>query len=168
MSMISSQIDELREMAGKLESYDQGYGTICQALREAADTIWQLRDDLQRANAENAKLRVERDEWHRVAASKQDIIDHMRNANAENAKLRTQLTDVTESIGRMEERCAKLRELAERAWKAAEKLCQAFEGPCRDDGVTIYEACPMGERDEECVYGQLQRELRELGVEVDG
>ena len=55
--MISAQIDGLREMAGKLESYDQGYGTICQALRDAADTIWQLRDDLQRANAENAKLR---------------------------------------------------------------------------------------------------------------
>lgn len=62
---------------------------------------------------------------------------------------------------------AKLRELAERAWKSAERLCQAFDGPCRDDGVTIAEPCPMGERDEECVYGQLQRELRELGVEVD-
>jgi hypothetical protein len=37
---------------------------------------------------ENAKLRVERDEWRRVAVSKQDIIDHMRDANAENAKLR--------------------------------------------------------------------------------
>jgi len=63
---------------------------------------------------------------------------------------------------------AKLRELAERAWKAAEMLCQAFDGPCRDDGVTIAKPCPMGERDEECVYGQLQKELRELGVEVEG
>ena len=62
---------------------------------------------------------------------------------------------------------AKLRELAERAWKSAERLCQAFDGPCRDDGVTIYEPCPMGEHDEECVYGQLQRELRELGIEVE-
>lgn len=62
---------------------------------------------------------------------------------------------------------AKLREEAEKAWRAAERLCQAFDGPCRDDGVTIYKPCPMGERDEECVYGQLQRELRELGVEVD-
>jgi hypothetical protein len=63
---------------------------------------------------------------------------------------------------------AKLRELAERAWKTAERLCHAFDGPCRADGVSIYEPCPMGERDEECVYGQLQRELRECGVEVDG
>jgi len=61
---------------------------------------------------------------------------------------------------------AKLRELAERAWKTAERLCQAFDGPCRDDGVTIAKPCPMGERDEECVYGQLQRELRELGVDA--
>lgn len=30
---------------------------LAQELREAADTIWQLRDDLQRANTENAKLR---------------------------------------------------------------------------------------------------------------
>ena len=63
---------------------------------------------------------------------------------------------------------AKLRELAERAWKSAERLCQAFDGPCRDDGVTIYKPCPMGERDEECIYGQLKRDLRELGIEVDG
>lgn len=61
----------------------------------------------------------------------------------------------------------RLRELAERAWKTAERLCQAFDGPCSDDGVTIYKPCPMGERDEECVYGQLRRELRELGIEVD-
>ena len=69
-------------------------------------------------------------------------------------------------VGQLEAENAKLRELVERAWKTAERLCQAFEGPCRDDGVTIYKPCPMGERDEECVYGQLQRELRELGVEV--
>ena len=61
---------------------------------------------------------------------------------------------------------AKLRELAERAWKSAERLCQAFDGPCSDDGVTIAKPCPMGERDEECVYGQLQMALRECGVDV--
>ena len=37
--------------------------------------------------SDNAKLRAERDEWHRVAVSKQDIIDHMRDARAENTKL---------------------------------------------------------------------------------
>ena len=62
---------------------------------------------------------------------------------------------------------AKLRELAERAWKTAERLCQAFDGPCSANDVTSYKPCPMGERNEECVYGQLQVELRELGIEVD-
>jgi hypothetical protein len=61
-----------------------------------------------------------------------------------------------------------LRELAERAWKAAEMLCQAWEGPCKNDGVTTYKPCPMMEWDELCVYGQLQRDLRDMGIEVDG
>ena len=52
MSMISAQIDELRNAA---EFYD-GF-QAANLMREAADTIWELRDDLQRANAENAKLR---------------------------------------------------------------------------------------------------------------
>lgn len=38
--------------------------------------------------AEVERLRQERDEWRRVAESKQDIIDHMRDARGENAKLR--------------------------------------------------------------------------------
>lgn len=159
MSMISAQIDELSELAGD-GSMEWVTGPIrASVLRDAADTIWQLRDDLQRANAENTTLRQ-------------------------------QLADVTESMGRVEERCAKLREyierkqhlqdfarlvdensklrkLAEKAWKTAERLCQAFDGPCSADGVTIYDPCPLAERDEECVYGSLQRDLRELGVEVD-
>ena len=101
-----------------------------------------------------------------LAKEANDKTMQIARLKAENDTLRTQLADVTESMGRVEERCAKLRELAERAWKSAERLCQAFDGPCRDDGVTIYKPCPMGERDEECVYGQLQRDLRELGVEV--
>jgi hypothetical protein len=76
--------------------------------------------------------------------------------------------ELRDSVHRERAEADKLRELAERAWKTAERLCQAFDGPCRDDGVTIAEPCPMGERDEECVYGQLQRELRECGVEVEG
>ena len=74
--------------------------------------------------------------------------------------------EAADTICELQTENAKLRELAEKAWKAAERLCQAFDGPCRDDGVTTYKPCPMGERDEECVYGLLQRDLRELGVEV--
>lgn len=53
MSMISAQIDELRRMADGQATYRDARAVMLQA----ADTIWQLRDDLQRANAENAKLR---------------------------------------------------------------------------------------------------------------
>ena len=73
MSLISAQIDELRNAA---EFYD-GF-KAADLMREAADTIWQLRDDLQRANA--AVQDAEHDEsmaWDRV-----------RKAEAENAKLR--------------------------------------------------------------------------------
>ena len=59
--MISSLIDELRKSADQLSERKNEFGVVVRALvvslREAADTIWELRDDLQRANAENAKLR---------------------------------------------------------------------------------------------------------------
>ena len=59
--MISAQIDELRKWADQLSERENEFGVVVRALvaslREAADTIWQLRDDLQRSNAENAKLR---------------------------------------------------------------------------------------------------------------
>jgi len=77
MSMISAQIDELRKAA---EYYDGS--EVASIMRKAADTIWQLRDDLQRTNAEYAKLRDEfdkMDKWHSA-----ELIAEMD----ENAKLR--------------------------------------------------------------------------------
>lgn len=55
MRMIGSLIDELNKSAD--EWNDSNMFELARMCREAADTIWQLRDDLQRANAENAKLR---------------------------------------------------------------------------------------------------------------
>ena len=55
MSMISAQIDELNKSADEWNS--RNMFELARMCREAADTIWQLRDDLQRTNAENAKLR---------------------------------------------------------------------------------------------------------------
>lgn len=55
MSMISSQVDALRRAAQNYRDF--GKYEAEQMLLDAADTIWQLRDDLQRMNAENAKLR---------------------------------------------------------------------------------------------------------------
>lgn len=55
--MISGLIDELNKSADEWNASNMF--ELARMCREAADTIWQLRDDLQRANAENAKLR----EW---------------------------------------------------------------------------------------------------------
>lgn len=103
--------------------------------------------------AENETLRAERDEWHRVAQSKQDIIDHMRDANAENAQLRQQLDDVTESMGRVEERCAKLRELCK--WAI---LCSEGDVRC--------EACPYHEDADSYVTCSMRAAAIDLDVEL--
>ena len=55
MSMISSLIDELRKSADEWNGSNMF--ELAHMCSEAADTIWELRDDLQRTNAENAKLR---------------------------------------------------------------------------------------------------------------
>lgn len=132
MSMISAQIDELRKWADQLSERENEFGVVVRALvaalRDAADTIWQLRDDLQQANAENAKLR-------------------------------TQLADVTESMGRVDERCAKLRELV-RALLTCATNGECDE--CRMNGATPWH---VGEAQ---LCDGIWEHLRELGVEVDG
>ena len=77
--MISAQIDELRQMADGQATFHDAR----EVMLEAADTIWQLRDDLQQAN--DAVRDAEHDEsvaWDRV-----------RKAEAENAKLRELLSE---------------------------------------------------------------------------
>lgn len=55
MSMLSAQCDKLRAAA---QTYRKlGNHSAESMLLDAADTIWKLRDDLQRAHAENAELR---------------------------------------------------------------------------------------------------------------
>ena len=77
--MISGQVDRLRTAA---QTYRRlGNHSAESMLLDAADTIWQLRDDLQRAN--DAVRDAEHDEsmaWDRV-----------RKAEVENAKLREQI-----------------------------------------------------------------------------
>lgn len=81
MSMISGLIDELNKSADEWNGSNMF--ELARMCREAADTIWQLRDDLQRAN--DAVRDAEHDEsraWDRV-----------RKAEAENAKLRELVRD---------------------------------------------------------------------------
>ena len=53
--MIISLIDKLNKSADEWNGNNMF--ELARMCHEAADTIWELRDDLQRANAENAKLR---------------------------------------------------------------------------------------------------------------
>lgn len=72
---------------------------------------------------------------------------HRERAEADT--LRQQLADVTESMVRVEERCAKLRELA----------------------VRMFHTIKWSDRMSDSMYWSsfsYERELRELGVEVDG
>lgn len=55
MSMLSSQVEELRNAATTYRML--GRHTLANVLLEAAESITELRDHLQRANDENAKLR---------------------------------------------------------------------------------------------------------------
>jgi len=120
MSMLSAQCDELREMADQLQEHGTfvGFGGTTNtdplmhgaatAMLQAADTIWELRDDLQRAN--DAVRDAEHDEsmaWDRV-----------RKAEAENAKLREERREYQATIDSLVNECddhktenAKLREL---------------------------------------------------------
>lgn len=86
MSMISALIDELNKSADEWNSSNMF--ELARMCREAADTIWQLRDDLQRTN--ELMDEVEHDEscaWDRV-----------RKAEAENAKLRELVANVHEAL----------------------------------------------------------------------
>ena len=80
---------------------------------------------------------------------------HRERADAD--ILRQQLADVTESMGRVEERCVKLRELAGELWTYAEQelLC--------DENCPYGDTCDWMEPTVACVF---KRRMRELGVEV--
>jgi hypothetical protein len=54
MSMISGLSEELRDYASRV---DGTFPLLASALRDAADLILELRDDLQQANAEKDQLR---------------------------------------------------------------------------------------------------------------
>ena len=143
MSMLSAQCDKLRKTAELVEDHGRfvGFGgsistdplmvDAAKEMRDAADTIWQLRNDC--------------------------------------VELRHDLEDANNQA---EEVCienAKLRELVMMAYKAARMMCEAWDGPCQSnsDVPSWRVPCPADERDEQCVFGQLERDMRELGVEVD-
>ena len=152
MSMISSLIDELRERAKVLRQGRWSDGADdARLMEDAADTIWQLRDDLQRTN--DAVRDAEHDEsraWDRV-----------RKAEAENAKLRSCLSDDADNARQIMGENAKLRELASILW-----YCMQDRKDC--DGCRLNGAEGELSYDPLCACDGLHEMMRELGVEVDG
>ena len=73
MSMLSAQRDKLRWLADNLEEHDSHMNEYVQAMRSAADTIWQLRNDCVDSRLENKKLReLVRDMWRDIPKSNCD------------------------------------------------------------------------------------------------
>lgn len=123
MSMLSTQVDKLRELATRYDELQVGAVKVVTVpsnmgsiLRDAADTIWELRGSVHRERAEADTLR-------------------------------TQLADVVMSMGRVEERCDKLREFASEAFSMA---------------FNFYHGAGTAED-----LRELKAEYRELGIEID-
>ena len=143
--MLSAQVDELRELATRYYELQVGAvkavkmpSNMGSILREAAETIWELRDDLQRSNAENAKLREERDKmdvWHSKELSA---------TMAENAKLRELVRDMYSCISHANEA----------DWFHFERDKSGCGMSCTVNG-------------ESCGLCALADRMRELGIEVD-
>lgn len=107
MSMLSSQCDELREYAKRA---DGTFPLLSGALRNAADIILELRDDLQRAN--NDLQDAEHDEsvaWDRV-----------RKAERENVKLRELADEMLENL--MPEICEKAYWCRDKDWRTCSDM----------------------------------------------
>ena len=140
MSMLQAQVDELRAMA---ESVGLATPRAATLMMDAADTIWQLRDDLQRTNADNAKLR------ERIHELEMEGSDHFYcTAYAEDAN-RT-----------LEAENEKLRELLQMALTSHDKMC-TNRGTC--SGCLFFKAKPFAPA---CPMVSVTRDARELGVEV--
>lgn len=184
MSMLSAQIDELRKWADQLSERENEFGVVVRALvavlRDAADTICQLRDDLQTANADNAKLvdvlhEVETDAVYAYHCLQQDCMttadssEHffkkwwhaeceLDRLKAENAKLREYIErkKVLQDYARLFDNNAKLRELCAGLLTGYEcghgELCKG----CTWDGLGDPKTFPCLPR----------VKARELGIEV--
>ena len=103
MNMLSAQCDKLRSMAKSVELSMPQAATL---MMEAADTITELRGALQVASVdyrhlqdENAKLREELEQWHRLTAGielpEYPITEFKpKDLERENAKLRELCADM--------------------------------------------------------------------------
>jgi hypothetical protein len=111
MSMLSDQCDRLRELARRMDGLAPGNAAL---LREAADTIWELRNKLNDADDENERLRkqVARHKEIDAALARADedlsVIEGRYGIHLTNAEL-YMLCDAVYAINaKLRERCADL------------------------------------------------------------
>lgn len=159
MSMLSAQVDKLRELATRYDELQVGAvkevtmpSDMGSVLRDAADTIWELRDDLQRTNAENARLRSELESVGTAA-----YLYGRSDLNDENAKLREIIADLEELLPESKRRWhihETVKAIAEDNAKLRELVRELYE-------IAQPEAPSMFET-------EFAGRMRELGVEVDG
>ena len=108
MSMLSAKRDELRWLADNLEEHDIHMDEYVQAMRSAADTIWELRnklcgvvdqqDEIDQLCAENAKLRDAM-----LSDAKKHALHHM-----DEDELRIWATQQAETIDGLRDLCNEL------------------------------------------------------------
>ena len=123
-------------------------------VNELVSTFRDIAQENERLKADNAKLREDRDRYKVMFESVHATAGELHRVRYEWKRDR--------------EQNAKLRELAVRAYKTARMMCEAWDGPCQSnsDVPSWRVPCPTDERDEQCVFGQLERDMRELGMEV--
>ena len=93
MSMLSAQCDRLRELADGIEER-YGYPTAVTALRDAADTIWSLRNRCVDLARERERLSKESDFFSRQVLENGERCDRaIDQLNAENDRLRELVAD---------------------------------------------------------------------------
>lgn len=107
-----------------------------------------INENLNELLSENAKLRE-------VLLDVADVLEENAKLREPAERLRTQLADATESMGSVEERCAKLRKLLLDVWNDAMQF-DGFWDYVHDDGEIYNE-------DELPHY---QERMRDLGIEV--
>lgn len=109
---------------------------------------------------QHGHLDYSQEEWLRLMPDGWDGGDVLEELQHENATLRTQLADVTVSMGRVEERCARLRELCRRF--------SDYVSQDRCEGCVYKSRCNDGLIDECWQLTEIRKLASELGVEVDG
>ena len=130
---------------GRIMSFDQDGRRVRDFDKSEHDFLRMYGRTPEEVMDENAKLVVKLNAEHIVR----------QNVEIENANLRQQLAYVTESIGRVEERCAKLREYA--------KLMHDHIKDCCDYCDEWY--CSNWDEDNECC--RFDTMMRVCGIEVD-